>query len=142
MASRRGRRIVSAAFLLFAATFIVVSTIEIARGVYGEPVASGEGPPPSAACVAGIKVLVAALDRAMAAGASAHDESAALREFAGTAKPEWDGISETENACSATPQGKDAFAALVRLRAADESFLRRRVAEVAPLRRDVDAYLR
>ena len=142
MASRRGRRIVSAAFLLFAAAFIVVSTVNIARGVYGEPVASGQGPHPSAGCVAEIKVMVAALDRATAAGASARDESAALQAFAGAAKPEWDGISGTENACSATPQGKDAFAALLRLRAADESFLRRRVAEVAPLRRDVDAYLR
>lgn len=142
MASRRGRRIVSAAFISFAAAFIVISTLDIARGVYGKPVASGEAPPPSAACVAGIRVQVAALDRAMSASASSRDESTALQTFVGAAKPEWDGISETEEACSATPQGKDAFAALVRLRAADESFLRRRIAEVAPLRRDVDAYLR
>lgn len=142
MASRRGRRIVTAAFLILAAWFIVTSTVNIARGVYGEHVVSGEGPPPPAACVSGIKALVGALDRAMSVAAASSDESAALQAFATAAKPEWDSSAETENACSATPQGKDAFVALVRLRAADESFLRRRVAEVAPLRRDVDAYLR
>ena len=142
MASRRGRRIVTAAFLIFAAGFIVTSTLDIARGVYGEHVASGEGPPPSVACVGGIKALVGALDRAMSVAAASRDESAALPAFAGATKPEWDAAADVENACSATPQGKDAFAALVRLRAADESFLQRRIAEIAPLRRDVDAYLR
>ncbi len=142
MASRRGRRIVTAAFLIFAAAFIVTSTVDIARGVYDEHVASTEGPPPTAACVEGIKTLVGALDRAVSVATSAKDEPSALSAFSSGAKPEWDAAYGTESACSTTPQGKDAFAALVRLRAADESFLKRRVAEVAPLRRDVDAYLR
>ena len=141
MASRRGRRIVSAAFLLFAAAFIVISTIDIAHGVYGRP-APAAGPPPTRGCLLHIQALAMALDRAMSAAGASRDESAALRAFDAATKPDWDSLPYTEQLCSSTPRGVDAFAALLRLRAAEESFLRRRVAEVAPLRRDVDAYLR
>ncbi|MGH7285378.1 MAG: hypothetical protein ACRELY_27975 [Polyangiaceae bacterium] len=142
MASRRGRRIVTAAFLIFAAGFIVTSTVDIGQGVYGKPIANGVAPPPTPECIAGIKSLANALDRGLSVATSANDESMAIAAFLLAGRPEWDTASDTDSACSTTPRGKDAFAALLRLRAADVSFLRRHMAEVAPLRRDVDAYLR
>ncbi|HEX7664354.1 MAG TPA: hypothetical protein VF407_07590 [Polyangiaceae bacterium] len=131
----------SIAFLAFAAAFIVSSTYQLGRGVFATTAKNGSVPPPPA-CVAGISKLEAALDRGLAKASGATDEGAALSAFGAEAQPEWNDLPATQAACDPTPTGKDAYAALLRLRMADESFLKRRVADLSPIRRDVDAYLR
>lgn len=129
------------AFLTLTTAFIVSSTWQLGRGVFGVTATNGSAPPPPA-CVAGISRLASALDRGVARASSAPDEGAALSSFASEAAPDWNDLGAVESHCEASATGKDAYAALLRLRMADESFLKRRVAELSPMRRDVDAYLR
>ncbi|MEO8801333.1 MAG: hypothetical protein ABI551_25815 [Polyangiaceae bacterium] len=129
------------AFLTLATAFVVSSTWQLQRGVFGVTAKDGSAPPPPA-CVAGVSRLANALDRGVARASTAADEGAALSSFANEARPDWNDLGLVEANCKASPTGKDAYAALLRLRTADESFLKRRVAELSPMRRDVDAYLR
>ena len=88
---------------------------------------------------------IAAVDRAAAASAMAPDEDAAVAAFRKALQPEWGREKEVEAACAADPseshRGQGAFAALERLRVAEETSARRRAVETAPLRQDVRAYL-
>lgn len=133
----------TAAFLTIAVAFVISSTWQIARGVLGlSTPAVANAPPPAPECVAGITRLEKALDRGLEGAAASAEVPDALRRFEAGAEPEWSDRAAVENACNGSLQGKDAFTALVRLRNADETFLRRQVAEVEPIRRDVEAYLR
>lgn len=138
--SRRGRSIVSGIFVLFVTVFILSTTWQLGRGVFSGKAKSAH--PPPAACVAGISRLASALDRALAAAASISDEGTALATFSSGALPEWNDREKVAAECSVAPEGQDAFSALLRLRHAQEGFLQRQVAEVSPMRRDVEAYLR
>lgn len=141
--SRRGRSIASAIFVGIVSVFIVITTWQVARGVFGKGGTSakaGIAPPP--ACIAGISRLGGALDRAVAAASQSSDEHAVNAAFANAVKPEWDDSDKVQADCAATPEGQDAFAALLRLRRAEETSLERHVAEVSPMKRDVEAYLR
>ncbi len=141
--SRRGRRIVSAAFVGVVSVFIVITTVQVGRGVFGKGAPSANGgiaPPP--ACVAGIARLDAALDRAMMTTSRITEEDAVTPAFAQSTLPEWNESPKVEEDCNATPEGKEAFAAILRLRRAEESLLHRQVGELSPMKQDVEAYLR
>jgi hypothetical protein len=56
-------------------------------------------------------------------------------------QPEWAEQAAVATACASDPRGQDAFAALLRLKLAEEGFVRRQIVEIAPVRRDVRAYL-
>jgi hypothetical protein len=141
--SRRGRSIVSALFVGVVSVFIVITTAQLGLGVFGKTASkAGAGVAPPAACIAGISRLTPALDRALGASSPIADDSAALAAFAAATLPEWNDSQNIESACSTTPEGKDAFAAVLRLRRAEEALLHRDVAELSPMRRDVEAYLR
>jgi hypothetical protein len=139
--SRRGRSIVSALFVSIVSVFIVITTWQVARGVFGKGVMKASVAP-APICVAGVSRLNDALDRALAAASPLTDEHAIDAAFANAARPEWDDSSKVEADCAGTQEGQDAFAALLRLRRADESFLHREVAELSPMKQDVEAYLR
>jgi hypothetical protein len=139
--SRRGRSIVSALFVGVVSVFIVVTTAQVGAGVFGKS-ASRAGVAPPAACVAGISRLTPALDRALGAASPIGDDSASLATFAAATLPEWNDSQDIESTCSATPEGQEAFAAVLRLRRAEEALLHKDVAELSPMRRDVEAYLR
>jgi hypothetical protein len=141
--SRRGRSIVSALFVGVVSIFIVITTAQVGRGVFGKNESKASpGNAPSAACIAGISRLTPALDRALGIASPIADENASLAAFAAATLPEWNESPKIEADCNATPAGQEAFAAVLRLRRAQESFLQRQVAELSPMRRDVEAYLR
>jgi hypothetical protein len=143
--------------LLFATAtvFIGVSAVQIIPAVFG----AGAKPlaPDSATgreCAKGLRDLEHALDRATeqamvggaaagahAAGSTNDDQEAALSAFRDRLRPEWDTQAAIADKCKASPHGAEAFAALARLRRADEGLVRRQAVEVLPLRRDVAAYL-
>jgi hypothetical protein len=149
-ARRRGKRIIAAGFVTLATVFIGLSALEIIPQVFGWgvqplPVAAGpRSPAPGPACAEGVAQLAAALDRGLAAasGMRTADEEAAVASFHASLSPEWDGEANVAASCSSgPPRGADAFAALLRLKLAEEHFVRKNVVEIAPLRRDIAAYL-
>ena len=150
-------RIVFGAFALFATAFILSSAAQLMSAVLGlriEPVTAAPQAattppltePGRAACAAGIERLIAALDRAFLeasklATAGAMSADGVVTAFQGSALPEWSEEAAIETGCRSDPHGSDAFAAVLRLRLAEESFLRRQIVELSPVRRDVQAYL-
>ncbi len=149
-ARRRGARAAHGAIFVVAVLFIGSSTWQIVRAVFPElGLAGGDAPlegPDRRACAAGLRDLASALDRAASGvvvvtspGQSAPEESAAA--FQRGLSPEWNTAPEIERRCAATPDGEDAWAALERLRSAEEQLTRRSRAELGPLRRDLAAHL-
>jgi len=146
-------RAVYGSFLGFATAFILASTYNLVVGVFGlgiEPLV-GTPPPEKAsvetrACADGIAQLSNALERSFAHsvgpdGASARTEEALVATFRKNLEPEWTGESAIEQTCASHPHGQEAIAALLRLKLAQEGFVRRQMVEIDPLRRSVNAYL-
>jgi hypothetical protein len=150
-ARRRGKRLTTAIYGTFATAFVVLSTYQIAVGVFGVRAApldaarAGDAPDAPDArrseCIDGVRALAAALDRATAGATSAPDEASALASFRAALSPEWDNAHAIESRCGADPHTTDAFATLRRLRLADETAVRRQGADLAPLRRELATYL-
>ena len=146
-ARRRGSRIISAAFVTVASVFVALSTLQIvpqALGLGARSLASASAPGGAGAgCAEGVASLARALDRGLASASSAQtaDEEAAVATLRASLSPEWSGEAQVAAACNESPGGQDAFAALLRLKLAEEHFVRNDVVEIAPLRRDVAAYL-
>ncbi len=143
-AQRRAKRYVAAAFVTFAAIFVGASGLQLVGAVFGTnaPV-RGETPAPLSrgSCAQSLLGLSRAVERAIAVSLHAADEAHALETFSSSLSPEWDREKAVESGCAAEPRGRDAYAAVLRLRRAGEGFARRQVVELAPLRRDVAAYL-
>lgn len=158
---RVASRLVYGSFLGLATAFILSSTFQLVVGVFGvgsEPLAAADpspaGPdglntpstPSTQACADGIARLSAALDRNLARavvpeGESVRTEEAALAAFRKGLDPEWTEEAAIQQSCVNEPRGEDAFAALLRLKLAQEGLVRRQMAEIDPLRRNVQAYL-
>lgn len=141
---KRVRSLVYGAYTAFAIVFILLSVKALVAGVFhtdGTPLGGGPATPTEKTCADGIRALTAALDRAMVAAAAKHEDAEVRAAFGAALSPEWDGEARLGEICRSEPRGADAFAALLRLRRAEEGFLGRQVAEIAPLRRDVEAYL-
>jgi len=152
---RRGRRIVIGSFLSVATLFILSSAFQITRGVFGGgpeevPAASGAGLSPS--CRDGLFRLHTALDRAFPRASAAlvaapapdgSGEEAVTRAFADALLPEWADEQRVRSACTegGGTAAEEALAAVLRLKKAEETSLRRQAAELAPLRRRVAAYI-
>jgi hypothetical protein len=140
---RRVSSVVYAVYVAVTSAFILLSIKALMDGVFHEP----ETGSPAAvvastgkACADGVRTLATALDRGMAAAATAKDEPGAKASFERAISPEWDREAAVGTDCKTDLRGADAFAALLRLRRAEEGFLGRQVVEIAPLRRDVEAY--
>ncbi|WP_394849345.1 hypothetical protein LZC95_18100 [Pendulispora brunnea] len=145
-------RLVYGSFLGLATAFILSSTYQLMIGVFGmgiEPLPSSGRPEAAVegqACADGIAQLSAALERGFAHsvgpdGASARTEEAVVAGFRKNLEPEWTGEAAIERTCASHPHGQEAFAALLRLKLAQEGFVRRQMVEIDPLRRSVNAYL-
>jgi hypothetical protein len=121
-ARRKGRRLAVQVVIGVAVVFIGSSAAQVVPAVFGfgvRPLPSG--PPGSSArtCAEGVRAL--AQDRG--------ERSA------------WDRDSPVYRACAVSPEGLDAWAALVRLRMAEEQLRQADPAELGPLRRDLSAHL-
>ncbi len=118
----RGRRAGLAILVVVAVAFIVSSTSQITRAVFGlggGPVPAGAPGAIDPACTQGVKALLDA-------------------RFSRVDSPAREVLLD---ACSRTPEGLDLSAALKRLKVAEEQLTRRCQAELSPLRRDVEAHL-
>ena len=144
---RLASRIVYASFLVLVVAFILSSALQIVSAVFGwgseRMATTAAATPTTRACGDGVARLSSALERAFAAAMREDDDATALRVFEEARRPEWTDATaaDVERSCAAAPHGTDAFAALMRLNLTEEAFVRRQVVEVAPLRRDVAAYL-
>lgn len=144
----RGRRWAHALVIGVAAAFIGSSAWQIASAVFGlgvVPVADGWATASARdrACASGLRALAAALDRA-GARASAASETATddtPSAFRRALSPEWDAAGSVSKACAGSREGLDAWAALERLKFAQEQVARRIRAELEPLRRDLATHL-
>jgi hypothetical protein len=147
---RLGRKYVLVVFGVLAGAFTLANTQQIIFGVFGLGSSAlppqGSGAVPASGCAEELRAMAAAVDRAVSASAQAADEDQATALYRAALAPEW---GDSANAppdirarCAAEPHGQDALATVLRLRAAGEEVARRHAAELAPLRRDIAAYLR
>jgi len=131
----RGRRIGLGVVMVVAVSFIVVSTAQIVRAVFGlgtTPLAAGPADSPEGQCALGIRRLVRALDRPVGT-----DPGSA----GGASEPAWSDAEAVDQACRKAPGGLDAWTALLRLRAAEQQLAQANDEDLQPLRREVAAHL-
>jgi hypothetical protein len=115
-AGRLGRRAGFAVVLVVSVLFVASSTWQITRGVFGlgtTPLPSGPPQSPERACAIGIERL--ARDPGAYAPAAGGRGGASA---ASGARDAWADSESVGRACAATRDGLDAWAALLRLRAA------------------------
>jgi hypothetical protein len=147
-AGRRGKRAALAVVIVVSLAFIASSTAQIIPAVFGvgfEPLPAGAAPDsPEGQCALGIRDLARALDRVggrLASVASASDDSATMAVLRSTLSPEWDGANAVRAACERSSGGPSAWAALQRLRVAEEQSGRLDREALTSVRRDVAAHL-
>ena len=138
-AAARIRSAVYGAFVAFAAAFVLLSVKELVVEVFGyraAPVAEAPPGTPERACADGIRELSRALDRGALAAAGATDEKDAVARLGRALSPEWDRDREQALAatCTREPNGAEAWAALLRLRRAEEGAAGRHAVLVGPLK--------
>jgi hypothetical protein len=132
----QGKRVALGIVLFVSVAIIGSSTMQIVPAVFGagiRPLPEGMAGSSARTCAEGVQRLDQALDRAVD-GAGSGDFSARLR-------PEWDEESTVALACGQSSEGLDAWAALARLRSAEEHLAPDDRGLLAPLRRDVRAHL-
>ena len=116
--------------------FIAISVAQIIPAVFGvgvRPLPAAAAGSTEGACAEGVRRLNRALDRAgpLAGGPA----------FAEALQPEWNDAPGTQLACGRSSEGLDAWAALLRLRSAEEQLAGRGDRDVATLRREVASHL-
>jgi hypothetical protein len=147
---KRITSVVYAVFVIVAAAFVISSTIQIARSVLAEPspgAANASSVAVAPACAEGVRTLALAVDRGVAAAATATDRSDGERRYRAARGPEWDEPKRAElvQPCTESPgsaHGTDAVAAVTRLDRAAEGAIRRQTDELGPVRRAVDSFIR
>ncbi len=144
----RGKRFALAFVTVLSLAFIVSSTTQITRAVFGiglEPLPAGASPgSPEQRCAFGIRALARALDRAggrLSSVASAANDAETMAALRPGLSPEWDRADEVRTACDAAQGGPPAWASLQRLRVAEEQSGRLGRDELTSVRSDVAAHL-
>jgi hypothetical protein len=151
-ARREGRRAAHAIIVVVAVLFIGDSAAQIMPAVIGAGIRRIPTAPPGSpeqACSQGVRSLVLALDRASLEAWSLLDaplqgeteSDPALLAFHRGLLPEWSAEKKVETTCESTREGPAAWAALLRLRRAQEQVVLRSRMELVSLRRDVAAHL-
>ncbi len=152
-ARREGRRIAHTIVIVVAVAFIGASAFQIIPAVFGigvRPVAANGSDPVETQCAIGVRSLALALDRAgamswspspAAGGPFDLDSEKAHQAFERGLAPEWNSEAQIEQSCAKSSAGLDAWAALMRLRRAEEQLVLHGLLELVPLERDVTAHL-
>jgi hypothetical protein len=144
-ARRLGGRAARGLILVLAVLFVGSSAWQLVRAIFVEGGATAPAYVLDPTCASGVHRLVVALDRAAdrtvsaAARAMRPDEGVAM--FRRELSPEWDTADVVERTCASSQGGEDAWAALQRLRSAEEQLARQSRTELAPLRHDLAAHL-
>jgi hypothetical protein len=135
-ARARGRRIAFALYYAVAGTVAVAGTLQ----VFMQALERRESPQVQVgACPEGLSRLVSAIERARAAASLTQGEDAALADFRKALRTEWDDRDHIEDLCRPSPTSMAALDAIEQLRYAEEHAVRREAADLAPLRRRVQA---
>jgi hypothetical protein len=153
----QGRRVAHGTIIVIAVLFIAASTSQIVGAVFAPGAAAPAEPGP---CALGVRRLALALDRGCAAGDDVSESGPdGSLEAAGGGSPghrpgeerghkdrheEWGPWSEANavaRACLEASGGLDAWAALERMRVAQQQLARRDRSDLEPLERDVSAHL-
>ena len=144
----RGKRVALGLVTIVSLGFIVSSTVQITRAVFGlgfEPLPAGASTgSPEQLCASGIHALARALDRAggrLSSVASAANDAETMAALRPGLSPEWDAAEEVRAACLAARGGPPAWASLQRLRIAEEQSGRLGRDELSSVRSDVAAHL-
>jgi hypothetical protein len=137
-AQLRGKRVALGVVIVAAVAIIGSSAVQIIPTVFGagiEPIPPGAPGSNERACAEGIRALARALERA--------SDSAGSASFVERLRPEWDRQAAVQGACAGARGGLDAWAALARLRSAEEQLapVPARSSALEPLRRQVEAHL-
>lgn len=134
-ARRRGRRAVMTIYYVVVAVFIFLAAGNVVWQVWAPAFRNYS----SVDCKAGLRELVAAVDRARdAAGSLAESgEDTALAQFRSELSPEWDRHDAVAASCRSDRELAVALDVIERLRYAEERAVRREVTDLAPLRRRV-----
>jgi len=128
----QGKRAALGIVIAVAVAFIAASAVQIIPAVFGlriEPLPPAAAGSSERACAEGVRRLAVALERTDAGGPGC-----------APAAPEWQDAPAVEQACSRSSEGRDAWAALSRLRSAREQ-LGERPDALSRLQRDVAAHL-
>lgn len=134
----RGKRAALGVVIAITVGIIGLSAVQIVPAVFGAgitPIPAAQPGTKERTCAEGVRGLASALDRAA--------DSAGSASFEQRLQPEWGAAGSIQDACKDAREGLDAWAALIRLRSAEEQLGPRaqRGAELEPLRRDVLAHL-
>jgi hypothetical protein len=144
-ARKRGSRYLTAAFVTFATAFMLLSVGQLVMGVFGVGFETfrlpGPAPLGAGACAGELRGLDAAIGRALGAASRVGTDDKALTAYRSALSPEWDEETDVARTCDGEPHGREAYAAVLRLRRGGEDLARRQVVELAPLRQNVSAYL-
>lgn len=141
MTKKRLRQLASGVVLAVAVPFIVWSTWQIVSAVYGVAPPARASTAEEATCTAKLRTLQAALERASDHASHEPDDAHAQAAFEAAIAPEWDEQGAAERACDTSPRGRDAWAALLRLRRGLEGRSKKDARDVGPLRRDLETRL-
>lgn len=132
----RGRRI---AFVLYLTVALVVATAGGTQ-IFVQAFERHETQEAQvSSCTEGLSRLAAAVERARTAASVTDGEDAALDHFRQALRPAWDDRDHIEDLCQSSPSSMAALDAIEQLRYAEEHAARREAAELAPLRRRVQA---
>jgi hypothetical protein len=135
-ARARGRR---TAFVLYLLVALVVGAAGGIQ-VFAQAFERREAPEIHVkSCPDGLARLAAAVERARTAASVTDGEDAALDRFRRALQPDWDDRDHIEDLCQSSPSSMAALDAIEQLRYAEEHAVRREAAELAPLRRRVQA---
>lgn len=121
---------------LVAVAFIGISLVQIIPDVFGvwvRPLPPASPGSPARICAEGVRNLATALDRAR--------DAAGGPGFAKALQPDWNAAPGIEQACARSSEGLDAWAALLRLRSAEEQLASRPGESLVPLQRAVASHL-
>jgi hypothetical protein len=132
----QGKRAVLGVILVVSLALIASSAWQIIPAVFGAGIRPIPAAPPGSSartCAEGILKLERALERAA--------DAAGSPSFQARLQPEWADEATVSQACGQSSEGIDAWAALARLRSAEEQLSAHAGDELEPLRRDVIAHL-
>jgi hypothetical protein len=142
---RLGRKYILAGFVTLASIFVVLTTLEIARGVLGSSgrvgLGGGSSPRLEEGCSRSLRGLAAAVERAIAVSARVSEKGGTATSYREALLPEWSKEGVIAAQCEREAAGADAFATVLRLRLVGEDLSRRQADELGPIRQTLAAYL-
>ncbi len=141
MTKKRLRQLAAGFVMLLAVPFVIVSTWQIIDVVFGGAPPARKATADEVACADKLRTLASALERASDRASHEPDDAHAESAFEEAVSPEWDDQGSAEHACATTPRGRDAWAALLRLRRGLEGRSKKDARDVGPLRRDFETRL-